>query len=67
MSYVLKVVTMGRTVFWNVKPWSVAQVYRRFGRMYRLTFQGRRVSRAKKQEVQGRTNSLLSFDTTTTA
>jgi hypothetical protein len=46
---VLTVVVMNSTVFWDILPCSPLKVNRRFGRIYRLHIQGRRISRARNQ------------------
>jgi hypothetical protein len=41
---------MDSTVLWDVMLCSLVVVYRRFGRIYYLHFQGRRISRTNNQQ-----------------
>jgi hypothetical protein len=46
---VLAAMVMKSTIFWNIKPCSPLKLNRRFGGIYRLRLQGRRISRARNQ------------------
>jgi hypothetical protein len=46
--------TMHRTNFWEVTPCNLIEVLRRFEGMYCLHHQGRRVSRARKQQIESK-------------
>jgi hypothetical protein len=46
---VLTAVVMKCTVFWDITPGSPMKANRRFGGIYRLHLQGRRISRARNQ------------------
>jgi hypothetical protein len=48
-SEVLTAVVMKSAIFWDITPCSPLKVSRRFGRTYRLHFQGQRISRARNQ------------------
>jgi hypothetical protein len=47
-------VAVNSVVLWEVMPWSTTQVLRRFGGMRCLHLQGRRVSKAEKDESDAR-------------
>jgi hypothetical protein len=42
--------TKGIAVFWDAAPYSPVEVHRRFGGMYYLHLQGRRVTQIGKQQ-----------------
>jgi hypothetical protein len=42
------------TTFWDISPYSLAQIYRRFGGTFCRHFQGRRVSQATTKVQAGR-------------
>jgi hypothetical protein len=48
---VLTAVVMKSTIFWDITPCSPLKVNRRFGGMYRLHLQGRRISRGRNQHA----------------
>jgi hypothetical protein len=47
--WIVDVLNVKFSVFWNITPCSPLKGYRRFGGTYRLRFRGRRISRARNQ------------------
>jgi hypothetical protein len=52
-SEVLTAVTMKSAIFWNVTPCIRAEIHRRFGGIYYLHLQSRRVNEANNQREAG--------------